>query len=60
MLARPAVLVAVVASRGTVDEVRHAIVLIDGYRFLMSACRVAVDTGETRIIGGDLMAIVAN
>jgi hypothetical protein len=60
MLARPAVLVAVVASRGTVHEVRDAIVLVDGYRFLVSACRVAVDTRKTRIIGGDLVTIVAN
>lgn len=60
MLAGPAVLVAVVAGRGTVHEIRNAVVLIDGYRFLVSARCVAVDTGESRIIGRDLVAIVAN
>jgi hypothetical protein len=52
--------VAVVASRGAVDEVRNTIVLVRGHRFLVGADGMAVDAGEARIVCGSLMAIVAN
>jgi hypothetical protein len=60
MLASPAVLVAVVAGRGSVHEVRYAGVLVDGYRLLMSGGGVAVDARKTGIVCGQLVAVVAN
>jgi len=60
MLAAAAVLVAVVASGGAVDEVAHAVVLVSRLGLLVRSSGVAVDAGKARIIGGDLMAIIAN
>ena len=60
MLASSTVLVAVVAGRGSVHEVRYAGVLVDGYRLLMSGGGVAVDARKTGIVCGQLVAVVAN
>ncbi len=60
MLAVTAVLVAVVASRGAVDEICNAVVLVGGGDLLVSGGGVAVDAGEAGIIGGNLVAVIAN
>lgn len=60
MLASSAVLVAVVAGRRSVHEVRYAGVLVDGYCLRMSGGGVAVDARKTGIVCGHLVAVVAN
>lgn len=50
----------VVASRGAVDEPADAGVLVDRCGLLMRRGGMAVDAGEAGIVGGDLVAIVAN
>jgi hypothetical protein len=52
--------VAVVASRGAVDEICNAVVLVGGGDLLVSGGGVAVDAGEAGIVGGNLVAVVAN
>src|SRR5580700_3465443 len=59
MLASSAVLVAVVAGRRSVHEVRYAGVLVDGYRLRMGGGGVAVDARKTGIVCGHLVAVVA-
>ena len=51
---------AVVASGGTVDEIRNAVVLVGGGDLLVSGGGVAVDTGKAGVVGGNLVAVIAN
>ena len=60
MLATAAVLVAVVAGGGAVDETAYAVVLVDRLSLLVCRGCVAIDAGETGIVGGNLVAIVAH
>jgi len=60
MLAPAAILVAVVASRGAVHEITHAVVLVDRLRLLVRSGGVAIDTRKTGVVRGNLVAIVAN
>jgi len=60
ILAPAAIFVAVVAGLGAVDETVHAVVGVGCFSLLVSRCCVAIDAGETGIIGGNLVAVVAD
>lgn len=60
MLAVTAVFMAVVTSRWAVDEICNAVMLVGGGDLLVSGGGVAVDAGEAGVVGGNLVAIVAN
>lgn len=60
MLAVTTVLVAVIASSGAVDEIRNAVVLVGGGDLLVCAGGVAVDAGKAGVVGGNLVAVIAN
>ena len=60
ILASATVLMAVVASRGAVDESADAGVLVDRCGLLVRRGGMAVDASKAGIVGGNLVAIVAN
>lgn len=60
ILAVTTVLVAVVASSGAVDEIRNAVVLVGGGDLLVCAGGVAVDARKAGVVGGNLVAVIAN
>jgi len=60
MLAPAAVLVAVVAGGGSVAIAVHVRVSLIGLGLLVRSLGVAVDAGEAGVVGGDLVAVVAD
>ena len=60
ILAPAAVLVTVVAGGGSVAIAVHIRVSLIGLRLLVRRLGVAVDAGEAGVVGGDLVAIVAD
>jgi len=60
MLAPAAVFVAVVASRWAVAVTADSIVNVVGLGLLVRRLRVAVDAGEARVVGRNLVAVVAH